>query len=204
MMLARHLVIFAKAPVLGRVKSRLAADIGWLAATAFQRQTLAATCRRLARAQPWRLWLAVTPDLNAGQNGLWPTGPQRVAQGAGDLGQRMDRAFKRLPPGPVVIIGSDIPDIPAAAIERAFARLGRNDVVVGPSGDGGYWLIGQRRSPRVLPLFGDIRWSSHHALADTLANLGKNRVALVEARDDIDDGAAWRRWQNSTGRQRDL
>jgi rSAM/selenodomain-associated transferase 1 len=204
MMPARHLVIFAKAPVLGRVKSRLAADIGWLAATAFQRQTLATTCRRLRRAQPWRLWLAVTPDLNAKQSGLWPTGPQRVAQGVGDLGQRMDRAFRRLPPGPVVIIGSDIPDIPAAAIERAFALLGRNDVVVGPSGDGGYWLIGQRRSPRVLPLFGDIRWSRHHALADTLANLGKKEVALVEARDDIDDGAAWRRWQNGTGRQRDV
>ena len=204
MTLARHVVIFAKAPVLGRVKSRLAADIGWLAATAFQRQTLAATCRRLRHGRPWRLWLAVTPDRSTGRNGLWPAGPQRRAQGAGDLGQRMDRAFRRLPPGPVVIVGSDIPDIPVAAIKRAFALLGRNDVVVGPSGDGGYWLIGQRRSPRVLSLFGDIRWSSRHALADTLANLGKNRVALVEARDDIDDGAAWRRWQNGSRRQRDV
>jgi rSAM/selenodomain-associated transferase 1 len=201
MMLMRHLVIFAKAPVLGRVKSRLAADIGWLAATAFQRQTLAATCRRLRRGRPWRLWLAVTPDRSTGQSGLWPPGPKRLAQGAGSLGQRMDRVFRRLPDGPVVIVGADIPDIPTTAIEHAFALLGRNDVVVGPSRDGGYWLIGQRRSPQVLSLFVDIRWSSRHALADTLSNLGKNRVAILEAREDIDDGAAWRHWQNGSRRR---
>ena len=82
-------------------------------------------------------------------------------------------------------------------VARALRALGAHDWVLGPAADGGYWLVGARRRP-VVPrsLFAHVRWSSEHALADTLANLpAACRVAMLEERSDIDDGAAWRRWR---------
>jgi rSAM/selenodomain-associated transferase 1 len=197
--LTHHLVLFARRPQLGAVKRRLAADIGAVAAHKFYRQTLRDVAWRLGRDRRWKTWLAVTPDSAAGASGVWPVpaGTPIIGQGAGDLGARMARPFHMLPPGPVVIVGSDIPDIEAGDIAAAFRALGDHDMVFGPAADGGYWLVGARRRP-VVPqnLFANVRWSSAHALADTLANLGpKVRVTLVEERSDVDDGAAWRRWQ---------
>ena len=83
----------------------------------------------------------------------------------------MDRVMKTMPPGPVVLIGADIPDIRPCHIKNAFKILGAHDTVFGPAEDGGYWLVGQRRRPRILSLFADVRWSSPHALADTLKNI---------------------------------
>lgn len=194
----RHLVIFAKAPVLGRVKRRLAADIGALAAVRFQRASTALLLRRLARDRRWVCWLALTPDGAASGPRFWRAPARRIAQGGGDLGRRMARPFARLPPtclpsGPVVVVGSDIPAITAAHIAAAFHLLGQNDLVFGPARDGGFWLLGARRLPHGL--FGRVRWSSEHALADTLGNVPRRlRVALAATLDDIDDGAAYRGW----------
>ncbi len=188
----RHLVIFAKAPVLGRVKRRLAADIGALAALRFQRAATARLLRRVARDGRWRCWLAMTPDRAAAGPRFWCAPCQRIAQGQGDLGRRMAQPFARLP-GEVVLIGSDIPDIAASHIAAAFRLLGANDLVFGPARDGGFWLIGGRRLPRGL--FAGVRWSSAHALADTLRNVPPRwRVARAAVLDDVDDGAAYRRW----------
>ena len=99
-------------------------------------------------------------------------------------------------PGPVVIVGTDIPDLRATHIRRAFHLLGGHDAVVGPATDGGYWLIGARRRPRVLRMFAQVRWSSRHALADTLKNLSGGSVAHVATLADVDsaeDMAANRR-----------
>jgi uncharacterized protein len=189
----RHLVVFAKAPRLGAVKTRLAADIGWVAATAFHRNTIQSVLRRLGRDRRWRCWLAVTPDTAAFP---WPAGWRCIGQGTGDLGQRMARPARLLPPGPVVIVGTDVPDIAPHHIAAAFKALGPNDVVFGPAEDGGYWLVGFRRRPRVPQIFGGVRWSSEHALADTLANLDEGVAAtFLETLTDIDDGAAYRRWK---------
>ena len=198
-MLPRHLVLFARRPQLGAVKRRLAADIGAVAAHKFYRRALRDVAWRLGRDPRWRTWLAVTPDSAAAAPGLWevPPGTVIIGQGGGDLGDRMARPLRQLPPGPVVIVGSDIPDIELADIATAFRALGDHDLVFGPAVDGGYWLVGARRRP-VVPrsLFAHVRWSSEHALADTLANLpAACRVAMLEERSDIDDGAAWRRWR---------
>lgn len=198
-MLSQHLVLFAREPRLGAVKRRLAADIGAVAAHGFYRQTLQDVAWRLGCDPRWRTWLAVTPDRAAGAKGAWPVpaGITFIGQGGGDLGARMARPFHQLPPGPVVIVGSDIPDIESADIAAAFRALGNNDVVFGPAADGGYWLVGARRRPTVPQnLFADVRWSSAYALADTLANApSRYRVARVSERADVDDGAAWRRWR---------
>lgn len=189
-----HLVIFVKEPKLGQVKTRLARDIGAVTATHFYRRTMGRIVRRLARDPRWRTWLAIAPDKAVFARRLWPAGPDRLKQGPGDLGQRMGRAFRALPPGPAVIVGSDIPDLQPRHIARAFRALGSADAVFGPAGDGGYWLVGLRRRPRIRDLFADVRWSSAHALGDTLRNLAGASVAFLETLDDVDDGATFRRW----------
>ena len=189
-----HLVAFVKAPRLGRVKTRLAADIGAVGAWAFYRRTTAAVLRRLGGEGRWQPWLAVTPDRAVAAPGVWPKAWPRIGQGTGDLGQRMARVMGILPPGPVVIIGTDTPDIRPDHIARAFRALGHCDTVVGPAADGGYWLVGLRRRPRLPEVFEGVRWSTRFALADTLANSRGLDVATLEVLEDVDDGATLERW----------
>lgn len=174
-----------KQPRAGAVKTRLARDIGPARAAAFYRNLALATVGRLAGDPRWTTVLAVAPDRAAG-DAPWPPRVPAVGQGTGDLGTRMDRLMRQLPCGPVVIIGTDVPGITRQDIAGAFRLLGSHDAVFGPAPDGGYWLVGQRRRPRVLRMFDNVRWSSRHALEDTLANLEGRRVAFVAERDDID------------------
>jgi rSAM/selenodomain-associated transferase 1 len=193
--LQRHLVIFAKEPRLGAVKRRLAAGIGALPALRFYRATTACLLRRLGRDRRWRCVLFVTPDRAASGPARWAAGVTRTGQGRGDLGQRMARALAGLPPGPAVIVGSDIPAIRPAHVAAAFALLGRYDFAFGPAVDGGYWLIGARRRPLPRGIFCGVRWSSEHALADTLASLPLgSRVRYAATLADVDDAAAHARW----------
>ncbi len=193
---SRHLVIMAKQPVMGRVKTRLAAAVGATEATRAYRVMLADILRRLAPDRRWSVWLAVSPDM-AARPAWWqgPFRPRLIAQGSGDLGSRMQSLMDRLPPGPVVIIGSDIPAIAADDIARGFQALAGHDAVFGPASDGGYWLVGLARRRLERP-FGGVRWSSPHALADTRANLAGRRVVLLRTLADVDtaeDHRAWRR-----------
>lgn len=190
----RHLVIFARAPQFGRVKRRLAAAIGPLAALRFYRRTLDRQIRRLSRDSRWTVWLFITPD-SVLDHPAWQ-GANVHGQGRGDLGRRMKRPFHLLPPGPVVLVGSDIPAMRPRHIARAFALLGRHDLVLGPATDGGFWLIGARRS-RPLPrsLFVKVRWSTHYALGDTLATIPPGyTTVLADTLDDVDDADDLRRW----------
>jgi rSAM/selenodomain-associated transferase 1 len=193
-MIRRHLVLFARAPQLGAGKRRLARDIGAVAALRFERLMLARSARRLGHDRRWRLRFAVTPDRACNRKRLWPQGIPVTGQGVGDLGQRMRRALAACPPGPAVLIGTDIPALGPEHIAAAFRLLGNHDLVFGPAADGGFWLVGARRSPRLPPLFGRVRWSSRHALEDALANLPRNvSVGFAARLDDVDDGAAYRR-----------
>jgi uncharacterized protein len=192
-----HLVIFVKAPELGRVKTRLAKDIGASDALGFYRRTLAQLIRRVGRDPRWRTLLAVSPDRAVRRSHLWPKRLPCIKQGKGNLGARMGRVFAVLPPGPAMIIGADIPGITRAEIARAFAKLAGVDAIVGPARDGGYWLIGLRRGPNLPDLFRDVRWSTPTALSDTWKNLHLRPVALAATLDDIDDGEGYARWRAS-------
>ncbi len=186
----RHLVIFARAPQAGRVKRRLAGEIGATAATRFYRAILSQQVRRLANDRRWTVWLFVTPDDSLGHPAWRSVRRSRVnRQGYGDLGQRMTLPFRTLPPGPVVLVGSDIPAMRPFHIARAFRLLGHHDLVFGPTSDGGFWLIGARRTkPMPRRLFAGVRWSTAHALADTLAGIpAEFATALADALDDVDD-----------------
>jgi uncharacterized protein len=183
-----RLIVMAKAPVAGRVKTRIAAELGVATAVRFARHSLGSLLQRVSAEARWCTTLAVTPDVVAASR-PWPRSVPRVPQGSGGLGARMQRLFDRAAPGPVVLIGTDIPDIGRADIAAAFRLLGRHDAVFGPAADGGYWLVGLRRRPRVLRPFRDVRWSTQHALADTLANLPGCSVALLPTLADVDTSA---------------
>ena len=184
-----HLVVFAKAPRLGAVKSRLARQVGAVAAWRFYRYSLAQTLRRLDDRR-WRTWLCLTPDTFA-PGPLWSG--DRLAQGGGDLGARMARPFVNLPPGPVVLVGCDIPALERRHVSTAFAALGRHQAVFGPARDGGFWLVGLRRRPappRHRPgLFTAVRWSGPQTLAETLEGFHNQPAALLEILADVDNAA---------------
>lgn len=192
-----QLVIMAKRPEIGRVKTRLARDIGAAEALRFFRGASASLIRRIARDPRWQTVIAVAPDNATHDRGIWPSDIPRVPQGAGDLGARMGRLFLELPPGPVVIVGADIPDIARAHIASAFAALGSHDAVLGPADDGGYWLVGLRRRPRIAEIFADVRWSSEHTFADTAKNIRRQELSLavLDTLGDIDTGADFSKWR---------
>ncbi|MBT3700577.1 MAG: glycosyltransferase [Alphaproteobacteria bacterium] len=202
----KHLVIMVKVPQIGATKTRLAAGIGPLAAWRFYRNTTDQVIRRLGRhglSSKWKIWLAVTPERLAANTRFWPVGVQWVGQGPGDLGQRMASSMLALPPGPVVLIGSDVPGIQPTHIASAFDALEYNDIVFGPAEDGGFWLVGLKRRPfmpgRLRPgLFRCVRWSSDQALEDTIAGLDpRYRVARISTLSDVDTAEDLRRWQQS-------
>ena len=188
----RTVIVFARAPALGRGKRRLAREVGEVAAWRFQCQGLARALARLGSDPRWRVILAVTPDGAVPRLRGAARGRARVtAQVMGDLGTRMARALAAAPPGPALLVGTDVPGLDAPRVWRAFRALGRADAVFGPASDGGYWLIGlARRRARGLRLE-SVRWSSVHALADTLAVLPRGwSVECVDVLDDVDDRAA--------------
>jgi uncharacterized protein len=195
-----RLVVMAKMPVAGGAKTRLAREIGVAAATRFARQATAALLQRVTHDPRWRTILAVAPDAGLASR-CWPRGVARIGQGRGDLGRRMQRIMERVPPGPVVIVGTDVPGIEPAHIAEALRRLGRHDAVFGPATDGGYWLVGLKRRPRLLHTFANVRWSSRHALADTLANLEGRSVALLATLSDVDDAGGFALSASSLGRR---
>ena len=174
-------IVFARAPRLGTVKRRLAAEIGDRAALRFHLANTRRLLRALRRDRRFHTVLAVTPD-----GARWPGAGRRMRQGRGDLGERMHRAFgshRR-----VVIVGTDIPALDATDVAAAFRALGRAQAVFGPSADGGYWLVGLSPRRPARP-FAGVRWSTEHALADTLRNFQGRSVRLLRVLRDVDTAA---------------
>lgn len=180
------LIVMLKVPRPGRVKTRLGREIGMTAAAWWFRHQTRHLLRRIVGPR-WQVVLAVAPDVEGLESRVWPSDLPRWAQGRGDLGRRMVRMLRQAPPGPVCLIGADVPGIDRQRIAEAFAALGRNDVVFGPAPDGGFWLIGAKRGATLSPrVFDGVRWSTRHALADTRAKLPGKRIGLVATLRDVD------------------
>ena len=190
-----RLVVFAKAPRMGAAKTRLARDVGAVAAQRHYRALTARTLRRV-RDGRWQLELRVTPD--GARLPLWRgariSDQAIVDQGRGGLSERLGRAMAG--PRPVCVIGTDAPEVRAADIAEAFRALRRAELVLGPATDGGFWLIAAR-GPVPGALFADVRWSGPNAAADVAAQAGHllGRVAWLRELADVDDGEALRAWR---------
>lgn len=178
-----------KEPRPGRVKTRLGQDIGMIDAAWWFRHQVNDVLKRLEDPR-WDLVLAVSPDHTALTSRLWPAHLERIPQGNGDLGHRMARIMKTRRPGPVCIIGGDIPDVRKTHIQKAFIALGNHAAVFGPAPDGGYWLIGLKRvSATPRSLFQCVRWSTEHALRDSARSLAGYSIAYIDQLQDVDRGA---------------
>lgn len=188
-----------KKPLAGRVKTRLGREIGTVQATAFYRHAAMAVIRRLAASTRWQTWLAVAPD-EARRVCFSQARVPRRAQGRGDLGTRMQRIMDWPCRGPIIIVGTDIPAIEARHVGSAFRALASGNAVLGPTPDGGYWLVGLARTPRIAKPFSNVRWSSEHAYADTSANLRGLRQGHAPVLADVDDREGWSSTRGWSGR----
>ena len=181
-----QLIIMVKEPRVGRVKTRLGKDIGMIPAVWWYRHQTKSLIKRLEDPR-WTLSLAITPDSAALNSQLWPGHISRLAQGRGDLGQKMTNLLRHGPPGPVCIIGSDIPSITKKHIKQSFKALSESDWVFGPTLDGGFWLLGAKRVSGVpLVLFKGVRWSTQNALKDSLSCISNCRISLIDELRDVD------------------
>ena len=187
------LCIFARYPEPDQTKTRLIPALGPLGAARLQDRM---TCHTLAMAiqlrvrRPIQIELRFTgATLEAMQSRYGSRGIQILPQGEGTLGERLSRAAGNAlaHQSPVILIGSDCPSLTADGIDRAFAALEQNQVVLGPATDGGYYLIGL--SQFFPALFEGIAWSSRAVLTQTLA-AAKSwgiRPTLLEPLSDVDE-----------------
>lgn len=181
-----RLVVMVKEPRVGRVKTRLGRGIGMVPATWWFRHQVKRLLREVEDAR-WQLILAASPDVDGMNSRVWPAHLPRIAQGRGDLGVRMVRLLGLPHRGPVVLIGGDIPDVRRQHIADAFAGLGQNRAVFGPATDGGFWLVGLKRTtPAPRGMFKGVRWSTKHALADALATMPDDTPTMIATLQDVD------------------
>lgn len=182
-------LVFVRAPELGRVKTRLAAALGEEAALRIYRRLAEHTVRE-AREVGGELRIHFTPPERGAEVRDWLSEATYLPQAAGDLGARMEAAFRAAfdeGAGRVVIIGSDLPGLTAALLRRAFEALEDHPAVLGPARDGGYYLLGM--TAMVPGVFHDIPWSTGNVLALTLERLRAAGIepAMLEVLADVDE-----------------
>ena len=186
-----RLVVFARAPILGAVKTRLVPPLSNEQALALHRALVEDTLERLTRVGGNALerWLYLSEPL-ASQDALEiPSDWTMALQSGDDLGGRMENAFRDAlheEPGKMILLGSDSPTVPLEYVGQAFKEMVDREVVLGPAEDGGYYLIGC--STLVPELFQSIDWGTDRVLSqskDALANANRE-FALLPAWYDVD------------------
>ena len=186
-------IVFVKEPVPGRVKTRLAEAIGSEAASDAYRLMVETLMRNIGNIANLRI--ACSPATAQDSIAEWLGERLHYStQSEGDLGNRMLYALSdALASGyhRAILIGSDCPDIDRADLEMAAEALGEHDVVLGPSNDGGYWLIGMKKPE--CALFRDIPWSTDEVLERTLQRCREQglKVRLLSHKTDIDTVEEW-------------
>lgn len=179
-------MIFVKNPVPGKVKTRLAKDVGKEKAAEYYKKLLMLT-RNVARKSDADKWLWYGDFINI--DDLWPIGIfEKKIQNGATLGDRMRKAFyDAFEAGykKVLIIGSDCPEMSTEILEGAYKALDEHEVVIGPAHDGGYYLLGMQH---YYNLFDNVKWSTETVLKETLAKTGTMNleVKILEELTDID------------------
>lgn len=188
----KKIVVFVKNAVPGKVKTRLAKTIGDKEALDVYLRLLEITKREVlkveANKEVWYAW-------DIGKDDIWEEEIfSKKIQIDGDLGEKMKHAFEDSfinGCNKVVLIGSDCPTLTSKIMEEAFAKLDDNDVVFGPSEDGGYYLIGMSSyKPEVLE---GIDWSTERVMEQTELRAQENAIKLAKLKvlNDIDNEHDW-------------
>lgn len=193
-----RIVVFLKAPRPGQVKTRLAASIG--AEAACQAYILLAETFLSQLVSFSDVELRFAPDDACDEIGRFQLHPawKMKQQGAGDLGQRMERAVLEslAEVDAVLCLGTDCPYVGMEDIRQAFGILAEHDAVLGPAVDGGYWAVGLRKSERNL--FHEMPWSTAEVLEITRNRLAVAKMSFQELREleDVDDLESWQRFED--------
>jgi len=185
----RILIVFAKEPQKGKVKTRLSRHLSQEGCLKLYKELLADT---LGRARKIKCSHKVLAYDSASKKPVYlkkiAADFQFYKQEGGDLGERMFNAFKAYaaPGACVVIIGSDSPNLPLTYINRAFLELSKRDLVLGPAYDGGYYLIGLKEPCRKI--FKGVKWSCCSVFKETLKRIRelKKTTAILPPWYDID------------------
>ncbi len=210
----RHLSVFTRFPEAGTTKTRMIPLLGARGAAELQR---AMTEHILTRVSAAPGLTGLTVDIrfaggDARQMETW-LGPAYSyhRQGRGDLGCRMAAAFKdafQAGADRMALVGTDIPGLSAAILEGAFAALDQADLALGPTIDGGYYLIAMHRESfeKAAGLFTGIKWGSERVLADTLKKAAAEhlRTNLLEKLADVDQPDDLRIWCAEPGSDNNL
>lgn len=180
------LLIFIKNPLPGKVKTRLAKDLGEEKAVEFYKKLLKITRIETEKADAVR-WLCYGDFINE-QDDWAKEVFEKKLQSGNDLGERMsmffkkgfDAGFKR-----IVIIGSDCPDLLSSDLDGAFNILKKSDAVIGPANDGGYYMLGLSKN---VDLFQNKEWSTESVFEDTLNDFKKENLSfeIVDEKIDLD------------------
>lgn len=177
----RSVLLFVKSPSKGKVKSRLAAEIGEEAALAIYKNFVAdLTGMLMSGGFPLKIFFH--PPRSRKNVEKWlGKGFECLPQEGADLGEKMKNAFRKSFSEGIekaLLIGSDIPDLPRRILDEAFSSLEDRDAVIGPCADGGYYLIGFRRETFLPGIFDGIRWSSASVFGDTMRFFEKAGYAV--------------------------
>ncbi|MGO4999190.1 TIGR04282 family arsenosugar biosynthesis glycosyltransferase [Oceanisphaera sp. W20_SRM_FM3] len=195
--MSTRIIVFAKAPIAGLAKTRLAGALGFEGAARLARHMLVSTLDTCLTADIGPVELCMSPDPNAPEWAGVLLPPQLIlsSQGEGDLGQRMARAARCALSGhassnkvqQVLLVGTDCPQLSPALLRRAAQRLNTQDALLHPTWDGGYALLGLRQFNGCL--FTDMPWSTPEVAALTQARLTQLgwRYTLAERLQDIDE-----------------
>lgn len=203
--------LFAKYWQPGRVKTRLAAKLGPERAAAVYRQFVLTLLARLDGIAPDQV-LAFAPSDRADDfKPILPAGWRQEPQAGDDLGNRMQHYFaNRFTEGHkrVVLLGTDSPDVPIEHVTTAMATLATQDVVLGPTEDGGYCLIGMRRQAepnQFPPIFSDIPWSTPDVWLATIDALQATNTnyAVLPTWYDVDEVEDYQRLVDQLAHRRD-
>lgn len=203
------LIIFVRYPVIGKVKTRLASSISKEFALGFYKECSRHLFTEIVRNQKdfytSFLFCSEKDELNKMMD--WAgSGFEYYYQEGSDLGERMSNAFKKvftLGAKKAVIIGTDVPDISKNLITSSFILLDEKDFVIGPSTDGGYYLLGMKNLS--CNLFSDIIWSTETVLDQTISRIDENNCSFVKLEQlyDIDDERSLKLWMKERSKDYD-
>lgn len=179
------LLIFTRNPELGKVKTRLAKTIGDADALQVYKDLLQHTMEQTKTIDCDKF---VFYDIAIVEGDIWNEEVyQKRIQSNGDLGDKMQAAFEHLfslDYNNCIIVGSDLFDLKSELIKTAFIELHKNDVVIGPAEDGGYYLLGLKKMHKVL--FQNKDWGTSTVFADTMKDLETQKTHLMPILNDID------------------